>query len=382
MTQSLLIRLLFAFAIIISSANILTKYVGGPTLWLYSLAVIVGLWLLERWGLPWLQRFPERVSTGLVVSVIVGVTVILALLYPLANSGRLGPGSDRDEALDQATTSLLRGEYPYYQRTYLDNPITPMPGSLLLAAPFVALGSSIWQIPVWLIAFAVVLRRWFFDNRYVLLLLLSLFVLAPKVDHEIVTGGDFVTNAMFVLVGFVLLIESAARGRPLYIGLAALLVGVTLSSRLNWLSLMPLLLAAVAARSSWRTALWAVGLALMAFAAVTLPWYLYDPAGFSPLHTANKLRGLNGLMPYTAEVTLVLTGITSLFLATRQRDTLDFFRNAAIVQAIPVLAGIIVPTPTLGTPYLTYGTFYGSTYIFFAAVAYWLWVARQRGEAA
>ncbi len=184
MVRRVLPLLLFAVAIIISSANILTRYVGGPTLLLYSLAVIVGLWTLERWGLPLLQRLPYRAATAMVASVVIGVTVILLVLYPLANSGRLGPGSDRDEALDQATTSLLRGEYPYYQVTYLNNPITPLPGALLLAAPFVALtGSSIGQIPVWLAIFMLVLRRWLFDDRLLLLLLLSFFVLAPKLDH-------------------------------------------------------------------------------------------------------------------------------------------------------------------------------------------------------
>lgn len=377
MVRRVLPLLLFAFAIIISSANILTKYVGGPTLFLYSLAVIVGLWGLERWGLPLLSRLPERISTLLVGVVVVGVTGVMLLLYPLANSERLGPGSDRDEALNQATTSLLQGDYPYYQLTYLNNPITPMPGALLLAAPFVALtGSSIWQIPFWLIAFVVVLRRWFFDSRFLLLLLLSIFVLAPKVDHEIVTGGDFVTNAMYVLVAFVLLIESAARPRLIFTVLAALLAGITLSSRMNWLLLLPLLAAAIAERTNWRTALWTVGVVVLTFGAVTLPWYLYDPAGFSPLHTANKLRLLNQVIPYTAEITLGLTGLVTLYLAWKQKGYRSFFFNCALVQAIPVIAGILIPIPLLGLDF-TYGTRYGSTYILFAAVAYWLWIQEQ-----
>lgn len=378
MLRRVLPLLLFAGAIIISSANILTKYVGGATLLLYSLAVLLGVWALGAWGLPLLRRLPERVSITLVGFVVVGVTVTMVLLYPLANSGRLGPGSDRDEALDQATTSLLRGEYPYYQLTYLNNPITPMPGALLLAAPFVFLtGSSIWQIPLWLLAFVIVLRRWFFDSRLLLLLLLSIFVLAPKVDHEIVTGGDFVTNAMYVLVAFVLLIESAAHPRPLYRLLAAVLVGITLSSRMNWLPLLPLLAVAIAERSNWRTALWTLGVAGVAFAAVTLPWYLYDPTGFSPFHTANKLRLLNMVIPYAAEITLVIVGLLSLWLAWRQKGYLAFFVNCAIIQAIPVIAGIVIPIPILGLDF-TYGTRYGSTYILFAAVAYWLWIAQQK----
>ncbi len=380
MARRVLPRLLFAVAIIISSANILTKYVGGATLFLYSLAVVAGLWGLERWGLPLLRRLPARTVTLLLGLVVVGITTVMVILYPLANSERLGPGSDRDEALDQATLSLLQGDYPYYQVTYLNNPITPMPGALLLAIPFVALtGSSIWQIPVWLIVFMMVLRRWLFDSRLLLLMLLSVFVLAPKVDHEIVTGGDFVTNAMYVLAAFVVLIESVTHPRRLFRVFAAILVGITLSSRMNWVLLLPLVAAAIAERTDWRTAFRATGLAFLTFLLVTLPWYLYDPAGFSPFHTANKLRLLNQVTPYAAELTLGLTGILTLFLAWRQKGYLSFFMNAAIVQAIPVIAGILIPIPLLGLDF-TYGTRYGSTYILFAAVAYWLWIdGRQAG---
>lgn len=378
MGRRVLPLLLFAVAIIISSANILTKYVGGPTLLLYSLAVVVGLWGLERRGIPLLARLPQRVTAVLPWLVVLGVTVIMTSLYPLANSGRLGPGSDRDEALNQATTTLLNGEYPYYQVTYLNNPITPMPGALVLAAPFVWLmENSIYQIPFWLAIFVIVLRRQFFDDRLLLLLLLSVFVLAPKVGHEIITGGDFVTNAMYVLVAFVVLIESAARGRLLYAVLAAILVGITLSSRMNWLLLIPLLGAAIAHRTNWRTATWILGVVGLAFAAITLPWYLYDPAGFSPLHTANKLRLFNQVMPYTTEITLLLAGVASFWFAWRLKSYRDFFVGCAVVQAIPVMAGILIPIPLLGLDF-TYGTRYGSTYILFAAVAYWLWIREQQ----
>lgn len=372
---------LFAIGLIVASANVLTKYgavyVGESAVFLYSAYVVLGLWLLTQWGRPVLARLPDRVVAGAIAIVLLVITVLLVVLYPRANSGELGPGSDRDEALNQATTSLLRNEYPYYQVTYLNNPITPLPGALLLAAPFVLLGNSIYQIPFWLAVWVMVLRRYVMDSRSLLLLLLSVFALAPKVGHEIVTGGDFITNAMYVMVAFVVLMETTTRHHRAGMVLSAILVGITLSSRLNWLFLVPLLAAALAERRDWRTAIGLIAIAGGTFTAVTLPFYLYDPAGFSPLHTANKLGQMTTIGPY---ISLLLTGAAAVLLAWRQRGSDTFFRNGAIVQAIPVAIGVVVPFWTLGYLNLTYGTRYGAIYILFAAVAYWKWEAtHERG---
>ena len=64
-----------------------------------------------------------------------------------------GGGSDSDDALNLATRALLHGEYPYRIRTYLGSPATYLPGSLLLAVPFVLLGNAAYQDLFWLAAF-------------------------------------------------------------------------------------------------------------------------------------------------------------------------------------------------------------------------------------
>ena len=77
------------------------------------------------------------------------LAVAFGVIYPIANRGVSG-GSDRDEALNIAAAALWRGENPYYQRTYLGNVVSPLPGAILLAEPFVAIGNSAYGNLFWL----------------------------------------------------------------------------------------------------------------------------------------------------------------------------------------------------------------------------------------
>jgi hypothetical protein len=80
------------------------------------------------------------------------VLVVLAVtlfIYPKANIHTPMRGSDRDDALLDATSALLRGEFPYSRPTYLGNPITPLPGALLLAVPFVLAGNAALANALW-----------------------------------------------------------------------------------------------------------------------------------------------------------------------------------------------------------------------------------------
>lgn len=54
---------------------------------------------------------------------------------------------------------LVRGHYPYHAVTYLGNEITHLPGSLLLALPFVLVWTSALQNLFWLPALFLALDR-------------------------------------------------------------------------------------------------------------------------------------------------------------------------------------------------------------------------------
>lgn len=375
-----LLPLSYALCLILSSANALEKYVRGPSLYLYMAVVIGAVFALWRYGDALVQRLSERQALALTVLLLLGLAALFAVGYPLANADILGPGSDRDEAIQIATSRLLVGEYPYYAKTYLDNPISPMPGSLLLSIPFVLLGNGALQIFFWLVVFLIAVRATLLDSRQTLLMFAMLLVLAPKVPHELVTGSDFIANALYVLVAILWLAESIRRPALAPLVAAAIFLGVALSSRANFLFLLPLIYVALAQRGRWRRATAALALAGTIFMIITVPFWLYDPAGFSPLTTARKVNLFDALLPYSSLLVPALMALAAVALAWQHRTTSSYprlFRDCAIVQAIPVLYGVLLPSLVYQRLILAFGTRYGMAFLFFAALAFH---GRRRAE--
>ena len=145
--------------------------------------------------------------------------------------------------------ALLHGRFPYNGRTYLGNPISQFPGALLLAAPFVALGHSAHAAFFWLPVLLLLLRRLAGDWRTPLLLTWAALLLSPTFVREVVTGGDLVANTVSVMLASWLVLVGFSTRRPWAAGLGAVLLGVALSSRLNFLFVLPPLAAAVWRRS-------------------------------------------------------------------------------------------------------------------------------------
>lgn len=314
-----------------------------------------------------------------------GLTLLLAALfavvYPLADAGVLGGGSDRDEALDLAVRALAAGEHPYRLRTPLGNPITPMPGALLLAAPFVALGGAALQVLFWVPALAVALGRALRDRGAGLLLAAAAVALCPEALRDLLGGGDLFVSAAYVTVALVLAMGAAAgRASRWAAAGAAVLLGVALSSRPNFVLLFPLALAGLA-RAGGGRGVWMGALAAISFAAVTAPLYLADPAGFSPLHTADKLRQFEQVVPHAAAWVTGATVAAALLLALRpaNRRVDALLLHCAAVQAVPVVATTLM---SLLPGYRPFSDLSGSGLVLVPLALLPLWTARTGARAA
>ena len=219
----------------------------------------------------------------------VALAAAFAVLYPLAQSGLFGPGSDRDEALSIAIQALLDGRFPYGGRTYRGGPVTPLPGALLIGMPFHMLGAVAVQNVAVTLAVVLALGRALRDQPARWLLLGVVTLGNPGFMQDYVTGGDYAINALYVgaaLWGAVRVVDG---GVPWRMAAAAALLGVAVCSR-------PVYAVAVVILSAhgWHRRGPAAGLGLGAVAAgvaaaLALPFYLHDPAGFSPLHVTGKL---------------------------------------------------------------------------------------------
>jgi hypothetical protein len=334
--------------LVLPSSYLIIHYFGPIVFLAYLIVVAVVLtFLFEPLQTILLKHVDEKYCLLLALLTVLVLIMVFAVVYPALNSGKqlwflhLEGGGDRDEALNSAVTELVNGRYPYYPKTYLGNPITPLPGSLVLAIPFVLLGNSAYQNFFWLIALFLVLRSDLRDGRKGLLFFWMIVLLCPGAFYELMSGGDLLANSIFVTV-FVLFAlksipdETASSRRKL---VAAVLLGIGLSSRANFLLVIPVLFFAILRRTGQKTAVIYLAVTCATFAGITLPFYVFDPNGFSPLHVTSLIGG-NGSSPLNAGLlALTLIGILSVFLPFRRGRNDESFvvLNCAITQAAFVL---------------------------------------------
>jgi hypothetical protein len=346
---------------------------GAVAAYLVALCLLVPI-ALTRVVPAALAAISPRTALWLALLTLIALIVAFAVVYPIVNSGaHFSGGSDRDDDVNIATTRLLHLHYPYYARTYLDNPLSHLPGSYILAIPFVALGNGAYQNFFWLAALFLFLGRWLRDWRLALFLVWTIVFASPGVLRELMTGGDLIANNIYVLILAVGLLLVARAGRPAWQrALTAVALGVAVASRANFVFIGPFLLVALTHAGGWRAAARDMAIAAVTFLAVTLPFYLYDPSGFSPLDAEAKLSQYDVVLPHAQAILISAGALLTLVLALRSRDELEALRNTALVQGFFVVISMVLASIALHK--VSFGLSrvgYGLNVLFFAAVAAW-----------
>ena len=365
---SALALLAFALFLLVPSAGIIEKYLGLPGVCAYWIIGGLLLWMIMRpgsWAMRLTLRLKPRVALALLMLTFVVLIATFFIIYPIANTGLIGGGSDGDEAVNLGVQALWQGQYPYYATTYLDNPVVTLGGGLLLSTPSVWLGNSAYQSLFWLLLFVLALHLRLRDRRLTLLLFWLMLFLAPLTFYDIITGGDRTANTLAVLVSIQWLLVAARHGQRRAI-VAAVLVGLSLAWRFNFLLLLPLIAVAIWRSTTPRYALLLNGIILLVIAATIVPFYVIDPAGFAPLRTGLKL-----LWPGAAVVITALTGGLAVLLALRQPRQCRvgrLFRNSALVLAVPIWSMVILVTVLYGSGLYFAG--YGIFALYFAVASF------------
>jgi hypothetical protein len=302
------------------------------------------------------------------------IIAVFLLLYPHINSHLPGKGSDRDDALNIAVTELLKGNYPYYQKTYLENPISPLPGAIFLSIPFVLVGNSAYQNIFWLFAFLLTMCTNLGDWRNAVLLLWILLSLSPIVQHEIISGGDLLANGLYVLVFVVWHYWSVIKsGYNCYTRiLTSSALGIGLSSRANFILIVPVIFFMMIKEVPIKSAIKYMLITFLVLLLTTMPFYFYDPLNFSPLHTASKLGQFDLILPYSEYVIPIVTFIIACCLGIfcKRNNISELLRNCAFVLAFPVLCGTVLQSLHSGRVELGF-TGYGLSFLFFGAASFW-----------
>jgi hypothetical protein len=337
-------------ALVFPSLFVVQKYFGWAATLGYAVVAATAVALRRRLPVPRSHR-AVRLSAA---ATLVLVAAVFVAVYPSVNVLTPGRGSDDDDTYNIGARALVAGRSPYDEVTYLGNALHPLPGSFLLAIPFEWFGTSAWQNVFWLTLFFVVVKTELGSERETLRLAWLVLALSPTVMHQVVTGTAHGANTIYVLLGLWWLIRTRLRT------MAAVAWGVTLASRANFLFLLPLAFGWVCAREGWREALRTTGLTSLTVAAITIPFYLHDPARFGPLEGANRLLRFDTLVPFAGEIIAVLMAGVAVMLARRSMNEPTLFASCAIVQALPVVLGTLLGSVQRGhadLAYAAYGTF-------------------------
>lgn len=377
MTNGLLPRMnigaalfLLFFSIAFPSLGVVQKYLGLGGVFAYCVVVALILFAAAQPRvIAWFERLSTPTAALVVVALLMGMLLLFVFIYPLVNTGLPGLGSDRDDALNMATRALLRGEYPYQQLTYLGNPITPLPGALLLAAPFVLMGNSACQTVFWLGVFAYTVSSTARMSGYAPWMLTMLVMLSPALWQDFLTGGDLLANALYVCVFAMWLLRAAVRPDASASVIAALSVvlGIGLASRPHFILILPLVFALIARYGSYRRAAGCLVVCSVSMAVLIVPFYLHDPHLFSPLHVVDKLAQFETVLPYSRVWLPVLLMAFALVVAVRANGE-EFFARAAFVLALPVLGAVVLNSVAAGEPFFALAA-HGLGFQFFGVIA-------------
>ena len=331
-------RLLLGILLFLSSAGTLQKYAG-------TVAAIASLPIFLLAG-TFLYPYAEQAATRLsdrqaLLAAAAGLALLavaLVVVYPHANSHAPGVGSDRDDAANIGAHRLLSGEYPYGALTYLGNPISQLPGALVVAVPFyAAFGTSAYANVFWLgvlVALVALIGR---SLPIGFAVVATTVVLSPGLVREYLTGGDLIANAVYVAVAAVGLLRLAPRR---YAGpAAAVAIGLALASRANFALVLIPLAAALIARQGLRRA---IGLLLVSVIATSslVAVALAHPRGRDSLRVSDHLSAL-GRAGSASTVALAIGIAVLLAVRTRQWNDRAVLGEAAIVQALFPIALVI-----------------------------------------
>ena len=200
----LVIGICLAWAL--TSAGPLLKYLS-PAKAIAALALGLFAIVIGMSGLIRLNLRPRQIGIAWFLLLFLALTTAFAILYPISLKRTLNIGSDREDALRIELLAIRHHQYPYDARTFLGNPPTPLPGAMLLAAPFFALGHIAWQNFLWLLLFFFFVLR-FFRYRATALFYLAVFLLfAPAHLSDFTSGGDYLINFFYIAIASTLFID-------------------------------------------------------------------------------------------------------------------------------------------------------------------------------
>jgi hypothetical protein len=318
---------------------------------LLSCLCLVGLSL--KYLATWISE-RRTIGIGLVACLLCILSMAIIALHPFTTRHSINTGSDREEALTLELDAVQRHQYPYDARTYLGNPPTPLPGAMLLAAPFFALGHVGWQNILWLGLFFWFCLDFFLNRASAILFIILFLLLSPSYLADLVSGGDYIANFFYVACATGLFVQCLDGGACALLGSGALL-GIALSSRIIYVDLLIPIFAIALQRTTAGRAIFSMGVVVTVAACITLPVFAPHPITrlMAQLYqNSTKLQYL----PHSLHATWVLPALAALVSVTAFWVRMDVPRLYLIFG----LASFVMLFPSVATfaPHADYAFIY------------------------
>ena len=295
----------------------------------------IGLMAVALVALPFLLS--KAWFRGIVMSPVSWLSVLAILgfltlfFYPLADGLKTQMGGwDQDDCLKLGIENLLQGQNPYSDRSYFGNPCSPGFGAFVIYLPLVVAGVFSLAPIIWLGLSHFVVTLWV-QNKTQASLFFFVIASSPMTLELLVNGSDIVIMGLGIVLSGLGVQFALRRGGLAVLSMAAVLVGLVASMRVNFL----LLVAVAAVFVFVKTRLGGVLFGLVASMVAILPstfLYLSNPAGFTPLHLVGKSQAI---VPPALYFVMGLLTLASLLIGALLvvRDKLDLVEFATLVFA-------------------------------------------------
>jgi hypothetical protein len=320
---------------LVPSTAIILKYTGLPGLIFLPLAGLSAIIVLTAI----LCRRTVDLSARWLVGAGALAVLLFALLHPLARSGLLGPGSDREDGLNVALHALVHLHDPYSTTSFLGHQLNPMPGALILALPFYLIGNSAFQNLFWVPVFLWRTQSWFGTTTAALWCGSIFIVGCPASLRDFVTGGDYLINALYVIIAMDLVFVSLHNDRRWYRYAAAIFLSVAISSRPNYLIAVPVLAGTIFQSRGWRRTVEFLVLVGLGYVALNGPLYYHGLSQLPILRVADKMSDIPSSIhaPLVVPAIGALIGFCSFFL---RMDRARVFGLTAL-SLLPLFYGVL-----------------------------------------
>jgi hypothetical protein len=252
-------------------------------------------------------RVPPRLAGWLSAVLLLALALLYLRYYDVESTW------DRGDALAVGVNQVMSGRSPYAAETNLGNPISPMLGGILLAAPFVVIGGSVyWMGMTWLSAATLFMTLR--SGAQAGLAFLALMIASPLVRIELANQSDIVVNGLALLLFGSLSLWLARRARvsatwgSLFAASAAGFA-LAVAYRIPFgLVAIPLVAYLWRLAGSAMTILWVAVLASTLAGLTVIPWIMDSQVGLIPIaQQLHKIRESGGDHAWLPTVGLALS---------------------------------------------------------------------------